>query len=103
MSVLSRRIHPFARWMAQWGQLSSRQAAPLTMLHLNYGYLPARFLCAGAEHRVQRVERSWEEAGTFGRAARRYFRIRCCNGTHYTIAQNLCAGTWQLVDASSGA
>jgi hypothetical protein len=88
--------------MDRQGRRAQRRAAPLTMLRLQYNYLPARFMYGGAEQRVQRVERSWEEAGRFGKAARRYFRIQCINGRCYTIAQNLRAGTWQLVDAPSG-
>ncbi len=99
MSALTSRIHPWSRWVAQFGHFTGQQAAPLTMLRLQYGYLPARFMYAGAEHRVQRVERSWEEAGWFGQAARRYFRVCCFNGQRYTIAQNLLAGTWQLFAA----
>jgi hypothetical protein len=85
-------------WFNRFAAFTNRRSAPLTMLRLQYGYLPARFMYAGAEHRVQRVEGSWEESGRPGMAARRCFRIFCCNGQRYTIAQNLQAGAWLLID-----
>lgn len=97
MSALTSWNHPWSRWVARIGRLTRRHAAPLTMVRLRYGYLPAQFFYAGAEHRVRRVERSWEEAAHNG-VAQRCFQVHCSSGRRYTIAQNLNAGNWQVVD-----
>lgn len=92
------QTHPWWRWASQVGRLRGEKAAPLTMTELRYGYLPARFRYAGNQHRVRRVERSWEERAPASRALRRCFLVQCTTGRRFTIAQDLRVGNWQLLE-----
>jgi hypothetical protein len=60
-----------------------------TMLRLQYNYLPADFACAGAFHRVQRLERCWENR------QQRWFAVYCTSGQRYTLVQDLHTGIWR--------
>jgi hypothetical protein len=78
------------------GRLFGAQVEPVAMCDQRYGYGPWRFRHRGDLHRVCRVEGVRVEAARWGRAARRYFTVRCADGAYHTLFQDLRAGTWHI-------
>lgn len=67
---------------------------PVILTAQRYGFFPIRFCTRGATHQVVRIERVWEELGWGSRADRRCFAVRCADGRHCTLWQDLRTGTW---------
>ena len=86
---------PIRRMLAA-GRLFSAGAEPVAMCDQRYGYGPWRFRHRGTLYRVCRVESVRVEAARRGRAARRYFTVRCADGASHTLFQDLRAGTWHI-------
>lgn len=75
------------RWLLGW------RAVPVVITTQRYGYLPWRFVHRGEIYQVWQLAAVIERGG---RLPRRYFSVRCTDGTPYTLYQDLQAGTWHL-------
>lgn len=85
---------PAQAWLSALRRGGERGVEPVELCEQRFGFLPARFRHRGELRQVRRLERSWDEAG---RSPRRYFAVRCADGTGWTLFQDLRAGTWHLV------
>jgi hypothetical protein len=67
------------------------------MVEQRFRYLPDAFRWRGQRYEVDAVERSWavSRPGWKGRIERRFFRVRCAEGT-FELYQDLRSGAWQL-------
>ncbi len=81
-------------WMSALRRGGERGVEPVELCEQRFGFLPARFRHRGELRQVRRLERSWDKTGP---APRRYFAVRCADGTGWTLFQDLRAGTWHLV------
>lgn len=86
---------PIRRILAA-GRLFGIAAEPVAICEQRYGYGPWCFRHRGTLHRVSRVESVRVVAARRGRAARRYFTVRCADGATHTLFQDLRAGTWHI-------
>ncbi|MBX0331396.1 hypothetical protein K2Z83_27470 [Oscillochloris sp. ZM17-4] len=75
------------------GRSLGGRAEPIDVCGQRYGYAPWRFRYRGDLYRVYRVESVRDEGGLL---PRRYFMVRCADGTGRTLFQDLRAGTWHL-------
>jgi hypothetical protein len=75
---------------------ANRRAEPVAIEEQRFGYGPWRFRHRGNLYRVCRVEGVRVEVAGWGRAARRYFTVRCADGANRTLFQDLRAGTWHI-------
>jgi|GEM_PF-1064959 len=92
--LASPALPPGRAWLSALRRAGERAIEPVEICGQRFGFLPARFRHRGELRHVRRVERSWDEAG---RAPRRYFSVRCADGSGWTLFQDLRAGTWHLV------
>jgi hypothetical protein len=62
-----------------------------------FGYFPQVFVWGGRAHRIVACEESGTVShwGLFGRIERRYFRVRCVQGT-CELFQDLLNNTWHI-------
>jgi len=83
-----------AMWKACNDACRKRRAEQVELVARRFVYQPLRFRWHGSQHRVQRIERVWEQA--LSHATRRYFRVRCGDDQSYTLFQDLQLGAWYI-------
>jgi len=74
-----------------------RRAEPVHVERKRFGFSPEVFVWHGRRYAVRRVERCWTEARGTGakRVERRYFRVRCDQGT-LDLCHDLTANLWRV-------
>jgi hypothetical protein len=75
----------------------------ILMKEKRFGYFPQVFVWHGRAHRVVECKetRTVSRGGLFGRVERRYFRVRCADGT-CELYQDLLNNTWHIQNSMWG-
>lgn len=69
---------------------------PIALCEKRFNYLPQRFMYRGEERLIRRVEKSWGEAATWRKPARRFFRVRCQDDQIFNLIHDVQLDVWYL-------